>query len=137
MKSICFLLVMTALVCGCDSTIRAPAHAQFCDLVSRPDAYKGASVAFHAHIDSNGMDRSELSDPGCPGYGLLFDVSRAGGTFSQVSRVIMGQGRPGTVDKLVEADFAGVLHERWSGPAVMYLSSVQNVSYRMIDDKKR
>jgi hypothetical protein len=135
-KFICFLLAMTVLICGCDGAMRAPLHAQFCDLVSRPNGYKGAPVAFHAHIDSNGMDRSELSDPDCPGYGLLFDVSRADGTFSQASRIIMGQGRPGTVDKVVEADFVGVLHGRWSKPNLMYLTSVQNVSYRMIDDKK-
>lgn len=137
MKLICLTLVMTALICGCDGAMRAPAHAQFCDLVSQPSGYEGARVAFHAHIDSNGMDRSELSDPACPGRGLLFDVSRADGTFSQASQIIMGQGRPGTVDKVVEADFVGVLRGRGSKPDLMYLTSVQNVSFRMIGDEKR
>lgn len=127
------LLIPAMLVSGCRGSTRAPLRAPFCDLVGRPTSYEGALVSFHAHIESNGMDRSGLSSPECPNQGLRFNVTGASGSFAPVARIMLGQGIPGTLDKVVEADFSGELHWHWAHPHwVLYLKSVQNVSYRMI-----
>jgi hypothetical protein len=105
----------------------------FCDLVGHPAAFQGVPVAFHAQIVSNGMDRSALVAAGCPGHGVGFDVTEADGTFAEAAEIIMGVGLPGTVDKVVEGDFIGILRISKARP-VIHLTDVRNIAYRMDED---
>lgn len=133
MKWILALLIPVILVSGCRGSTRDPLHVTFCDVVGRPTSYEGVLVSFHAHIESNGMDRSELSSPACSNQGLRFNVTDASGSLAPVARIMLSQGMPGTLDKVVEADFSGELHWHLAHPHwIFYLKSVQNVSYRMI-----
>lgn len=132
MKQVWPLFVVAVLLCGCHggTGTRPPMTAQFCNVVGHPSDFEGRSVAFHAQIVSNGMDRSALIDPACPGRIAAFDVTGAREAFEDARKIIMGIGRPGTIDKIVEADFVGVPRQGKVGPTI-YLSDVQHVSYRM------
>lgn len=127
-------LAVLLLLCGCngEASSRLTRNVPFCDLVDHAGVYKGMQVAFHAQVTSNGMDRSALTGSACSGYGVAFDVTQAQRSFEAASKVIMGIGRPGTLDKIVEADFTGVLHLK-DGKPIIYLTNVRNVSYRVTD----
>lgn len=135
MKSNWTLFVVLALLCGCggEASSRPPKHVRFCELAGDAGDYNRMLVSFHAQIDSNGMDQSALTDSACPGQGAGFDVTQAQGSFEAARRVLMEVGQPGTVDKIVEADFTGVVHLKNDRPLI-YLTDVRNVSYRMTDE---
>ena len=83
-----------------------------CDLFTRPRAFQGKTVIIRGKVESDGIERTLLLDPRCPGKALtikLPEKSDGNEAILQLDNEIF-RGQPGTLDKQIYATFTGTFY---------------------------
>ena len=96
-------------VAGCSLSSRPDIRAHgLCTVLGDRVHYDGRSVSFRARLESDGIERAVLVDPACPKQGIVPDKFSVGE--GDLVDEALASGLPGTVDKVVEATWTGVVH---------------------------
>jgi hypothetical protein len=103
----------------------AASPIDFCDLVKEPKVFNGRHVTFTARVESDGMHGILLEDPRCTGA-VTVDVSHAGDAFARLQDKLF-EGQPGTLDKVVQARWGGLI-ERTKGHARLIVESIDQIT---------
>ncbi len=104
-----------------------------CELVIGAAKYDGRVVSVHAVVESDGIERTGLTDDHCPKVGVALAILDKSTTRSDVHELVVaifGGDRVGTADKLIVATLSGIFHHHPNKfpSRVLDLQAVQNLS---------
>ena len=85
-----------------------------CDLVGHPDKYNGKLVQVEAAVESDGIERTVLTDEACPTSGVApsFPAKIRGEQHVILLQQAIFAGQPGTMGKRISATFVGTFDIR-------------------------
>jgi hypothetical protein len=115
-------------------TKRTPVHATICDLRSRPDVFRNATVSLDALLTSDGRHLILAGDSACQSAGIAVEFSECSshdpGVVAVMSAIFAG--RPGTAGKKITAHLVGKYYPRKRPRPLLAVVTVDNVHVSLI-----
>ncbi len=107
------LVVVSVLFCGlalagkCFARrLVTPVKTTVCEISADPNRFAGKIVVFASRFESDGMERSVLTDSACTDVGLSVSTPEHFRGEDQLKKAL-SLGRPGTLDKTITGTFTG------------------------------
>src|SRR5258708_27817125 len=107
------LIVLSVLLCGLiiagkcvAQRLVKPIKTTVCEISANPTRFAGKTVVFASRFESDGMERSVLTDSDCKDFGLSVSTPEHF-KGEDVLKKALSVGRPGTLDKTITGTFTG------------------------------